>query len=115
MFDEAITKITSQQPAEHSPAWMVGEQLKDMLREQPECAELVLRDLDVKNMSITDCEKKIKEYADKHKSSDYSCVVPAEADRIIREFYGLPERGVHLSAAPDTEAPGKILDLADFF
>lgn len=115
MLTEAIEKISSQQPAERSPVWMVGEQLKDILREQPECAEIVLRDLDVKEMSITFCEKKMKEFADKHKNSGFSCVVPAESDRIIREFYGLPERGVHLSTAPDTEAPGKILDLADFF
>ncbi|NCB53058.1 MAG: hypothetical protein EOM54_14470 [Clostridia bacterium] len=115
MLEEALEKIIAQQPKDRTPVWMVGEQLKDILRAEPELAELVLQDLDVSEMSIKDCEKKIKEFADKNKSGGFSCVIPSEAERIIREFYGLPERGVRLTAAPTTEASGKILDLADFF
>lgn len=114
-LNEALEKISAQQPKDRTPVWMVGEQLKDILRAEPELAELVLHDLDVSGLSIADCEKKIKEFADKHKNGGFSCVIPSEADNIIRGFYGLPERGVRLDAAPTTEAPGKILDLADFF
>ena len=60
-------------------------------------------------MSITEAEKKIKAYADAHKTGSFACVTPAEADRILREFYGLPQRG----------KPGRDailgLDLADFW
>ena len=114
-LEKAVEMISGQQPSERSPVWMVGEQLKDILRAQPELAELVLQDLDVQDLSISACEKKIKEFADKHKSGGFSCVIPSEADNIIREFYGLPARGVRLTASPTTEAPVKVVDLADFF
>lgn len=105
-----LDKITAQQPKEHTPVWMVGEQLKDMLRAEPHLAEIVGQDLEVKEMSIAHCEKKIKAYADAHKSGNFSCVIPSEAERIIREFYGLPER----VAAPEP-AGDKLIRLEDFF
>lgn len=106
MLDEAIMKISAQQPKERTAVWMVGEQLKDILRQEPHLAEIVLQDLEREAMSIAKCEKKIKEFADKNKTGNFSCVVPAEADRIIREFYGLT--GVQ------PESKGIALDLADF-
>ena len=114
LLEQAIEMISAQQPKERCPVWMVGEQLKDILRAEPELAELVLQDLSVENLSIAACEKKIKEFADKHKSGGFSCVIPSEAENIIREFYGLPEHGVRLTASPTTEALGNILSLADF-
>lgn len=108
---KTIEAIEQQQPKERTPVWMVGEQLKDMLREEPHLAELVVQDLEQKGMSLAECEKKIKAFADKGKSGGFSCVIPAEAERIIREFYGLPERGT----TPEQKTPsGKVLDLADF-
>ena len=95
---QAIAAITAQQGEEHSTVWMAGEQLKDILRDQPECAELVLKDFENKAMGIAECEKKIKAYADelhskmKNKASGVG-VSPAEAEKIIRKFYGLPDRG----------------------
>ena len=74
---------------EGSPVWMVGEQLKDICRSEPHSAELVAQDLDVPEMSLANCEKKIKAYADKHRKGNFACVVPSVAERIIREFYGL--------------------------
>lgn len=111
-LEEVIRKIEAQQGQERTPAWMVGEQLKDMLRNEPHLAELVGQDLDKKDMGLEKCEKKIKAYADKHKSKGFACVIPAEAERIIREFYGLPERGA--GAACSTKGRGQLLDLADF-
>ena len=105
-LDEAIMKISAQQPKERTAVWMVGEQLKDILRQEPHLAEIVLQDLEREAMSITKCEKEIKKFADSHKSGNSSCVGPEDSDRIIREFYGLT--GVR------PESKGIVLDLADF-
>lgn len=106
-------KIAAQQPKERTAVWMVGEQLKDILQNEPHLQEIVLQDLENESMSIANCEKKIKAYADKHRVGNSSCTPPAEAERIIREFYGL-------SDAPAAEvAPvaggAKIVNLADFW
>lgn len=107
----AITAITAQQPTERTAVWMVGEQLKDMLRAEPHLAELVLEDLQSKEMSLANCEKKIKAYADKHKTGSFACVIPSEAETIIRDFYGLPKAG----EAPAGQIPDNVVSLADFF
>ena len=109
MIQEAIRKLREQQSKvkERSPQWMVAEQLIDLVRAEPRCAEILAQDLEVEAMSITEAEKKIKAYADGHKTGNFACVTPGEAERILREFYGLPERG--------GMAAGVIgLDLADF-
>ena len=87
----AFEKIAAQQKGrDGTPAWMVGEQLKDMCREDPRCEELLDKDLDVKEMGLEKAAAKIKEFADKHKTGNFACVTPIQADRILREFYGLP-------------------------
>lgn len=104
MLEEAIRKIEAQQPKKHGTVWGVGEQLKDMLRREPGLAEIVNRDLDVKGMSISDCEKKIKARADEIRKTARGssvCVTPMEAEEIIRKFYGLPER----EAGGDSSTP----------
>lgn len=108
----ALDKITAQQPRERTAVWMVGEQLKDMLRSEPHLAELVEQDLEVKEMSLARCEAKIKAFADGHRTGNFSCVVPAEAERIIREFYGLPAQGEAEGPAP---AGDSLIRLEDFF
>lgn len=107
----ALQKITAQQPKERTPVWMVGEQLKDILRAEPALAELAARDLDVEEMSLAACEKRIKAYADTHKTGNFACVIPSEAERIIREFYGLPEPG----AAEPGPVGDRVIRLEDFF
>lgn len=93
MVDKAIAMIEKQQEAvkPRSAPWMVGEQLKDICRREPRSAELIAQDLEVEKMSITEAEKKIKAYADKIKTGNFACVTPMEAEKILREFYGLPE------------------------
>lgn len=102
----AIEKITAQQPKECNNVWLLGEHLKDILRSEPRLAELVVQDLDVKEMSIAECEKKIKAFAEQHSRR----VETMEAERIIREFYGLPARG-------ETPKPveKRFMSLEDFF
>lgn len=105
----AFEKIAAQQGEENTPVWMVGEQLKDMIRDCPGWQEIVEQDLEQETMSLAECEKKIKAYADKHKKNGFACVVPSVAEKIIRDFYGLTDE------AKGTAAGGNVINLADFF
>ena len=114
MLEKCITAISEQQKGkENSAVWFVGEQLKDICRVTPGAADIVLQDLSVPEMSIEKCEKKIKALADeRHKKNKGNCafVSPAEADKIIRAFYGI-------SAAAEQSKPAaaaKTIDLDDF-
>ncbi len=117
-INEAIRAIEAQQEKvkSRSPQWMVGEQLKDICRSEPASAELICQDLQVEKMSITEAEKKIKAFADAHKTGNFACVTPAEAEKILREFYGLPDGGTSQGAAVGPQEPpaGKVLNLIDF-
>lgn len=98
-----------QKGIENTAPWMVGEQLKDICRADPFCAELVEKDLQVSGMGLKDCEKKIKQYADSHKKGSFACVPPNVAEDIIRKFYGLPDRN------QKQEPPANdVIDLEDF-
>lgn len=126
---KAFALVEEQQKAveECRPAWCVGEQLKIIIREEPDSAELLARDLEVKEMSITMAEKKIREKADElHKSSKGKCVcvTPMQAEAVLRKFYGLkdrenlvpddkvPEEGTD---APSGETGTDTINLEDFF
>ncbi len=109
--ERAIALLEEQQAKvqARSPQWMVAEQLKDICRHEPHCAELIAQDLENPAMSITEAEKKIKAFSDGHRTGNFGCVTPAESDRILREFYGLP--------SPEAEPPSagaQVLNLADF-
>lgn len=60
MQNNAIAAIEAQQPKERSAIWMVGEQLKDMVRAEPGIAPLLLADLAGKGMGLADAEQQIK-------------------------------------------------------
>lgn len=113
-----LDKITAQQNQHKkgSAPWCVGEQLKDILRAQPEAADLVAQDLDQKGMGIADCEKKIAAFAKSNSQGNVGFCGPADADRIIREFYGIPAR--REGAIPPAGAPAparrRTIRLADF-
>ena len=109
-------KIEAQQKKEsgRTDAWMVGEQLKDICRAEPRSAELIDKDLDVDKMSIREAAKKIKAFADSHKTGSFACVTPAEADRILREFYGLGQERAAEGVGPYEGNGGKIISLEDF-
>ena len=112
-YEDAVADIEAQQPKERGPVWMVGEQLKDMLHDEPALADLLVRDLSGGGMTLADAEKKVAEQARKNKVGDCGCVTPAEAEDILRKFYGLPPRG---QATEQTKkaAKGVMIDLADF-
>ena len=95
-------KIAEQQKGmENTAVYMVGEQLKDIIRGNSDMEELV---------SLRTCEEKIKAYADeKHKElkGNCVCVTPIEADKLIREFYGLPEAAAEGKTAQPAAASAK--------
>ena len=110
----AALKAQQEKVKARGPQWMVAEQLMDICRREPESAELIGQDLERSGMSITDAEKKIKAFADSHKTGNFACVTPIEAEDILREFYGLAKAE---SAAAAVSAAGSLtvgLDLTDF-
>lgn len=115
--EQAIQAIEAQQAKvkERSPQWMVGEQLKDICSHEPRSAELIAQDLENEAMSITEAEKKIKAFADAHKTGGFACVTPVEADRILREFYGLPVAGETVQPLSPEQAKDNVFRLEDFF
>lgn len=104
-------KIELQQKGKENTApWMVGEQLKDICRRESAAAELVEKDLDIKEMSLEACEKKIRAWADAHKKGNCAVVPPNVAEGIIRKFYGIPEPNEMIAIGPFAE----IVDFSDF-
>ena len=112
MIEQAIALLEEQQSKvkECSAPWMVAEQLKDICRREPASAELIAQDLENPEMGIIQAEKKIKAFADAHKTGSFSCVTPLESEGILREFYGLGATG----AASVGGSSSKVLNLADF-
>ena len=108
VLSEVITAIEAQQPEQHSAVWMVGEQLKDICRSDPAAAELLLADLlHNPDMTLANAEKKIEERARKNKVGKCGCVTPAEAEDILRDFFGLGAPGRAVNAPV-------VIELADF-
>lgn len=109
---EAILQIEAQQKGkEHTSIYMVGEQLKDIIGNDDYLAELIVQDLKNKEMSLEKCEAKIHARADElHKQygGNCACVNPKDAEKIIREFYGL-----HKNTAPTSADEKKIVSLMD--
>lgn len=112
----ALAAIAAQQPKTRSAIWMVGEQLKDMVRAEPGIAPLLLADLAGKGMGLADAEQQIAA-AKKNKVGNVGVVTPAEAEDILRSFYGLPPRGAAQEPERDEAkftAPEGMLDLSAF-
>ena len=92
------------------PAWMVGEQLKDICRADPHCADIVEEDLESESMSLEKAAAALKKYSDdNHGKARCFCITPKVADSILRKFYGLPE-----AAAESTPESAGTFDLSAF-
>ena len=74
--------ITAQQKGkENTAVWMVGEQLKEICRNDRRCAEIVAQDLTKESMSIEEAEKQSHAWADKQKRiGNCVCVPPNKAE-----------------------------------
>lgn len=116
----ALEKIEAQQKGkENTDVWMVGEQLKDMIRGEPLLEPIIDKDLDVSGMSLENAAGKIREYSDKNrKGQKCFCVPPNVAEGIIREFYGLPpalgSKPAPVTTPEPQPEPPKILGLSAF-
>ena len=103
-----------QKGMEDTTVFIVGEQLKDICRADPNCAAIVAEDLQQEAMSIANCEKKIKAFADNihRKTKKNVGVSQAAAEKIIWEFYGLPTAGTAKQDVPTREdVATAVLDL----
>lgn len=89
-----LEKLKEQTKDKSGTVNMCGRQIWDIVQTNPDFAEIISADLDSKEMTLTMCEKKIRACADeKHRKEKggSAAVSPAEAENIIRKFYGLPE------------------------
>ncbi len=116
---EVIEELQAKTKA-RSAAWMVGEQLKDMVRREPGIGALIAQDLTTGGMTLEKAEAKIRDYAGKHRTGNFACVTPAEAEQLLREYFGLPEAGGPSSDAcgdtfPQGKADEEAVSLEDFF
>ena len=93
------------------PAWMVGEQLKDICRADESLAAIVAEDLTSEAMSLTKAAAELKKYADKNHTGRSFCITPKVAEGILRKFYGLPEAGAE---KPEPQKKTGVIDLFSF-
>lgn len=109
----AFETIEAQQRGkENTPAWMVGQQLKDIIRREPWNEALLAQDLAVPEMSLEKAAGQIKAWADKQpRKGNCVCVPPNVAEDILRKFYGLRE-GPEAGVEPPERA--ELLDLSSF-
>ena len=108
-LESAIKAIESQQPKLRNDIWMVGEQLKDLLRGEPKWADMVEMDIKNKDQNLEAIAKKIRERAQKNKTGSFGCVTPAEAEEIIRKTFCIPDH------EEENPAPSNVISLEDFF
>ena len=110
---QEVTEIIRKQQGPRGPVWMCGEQLLEMIAPDEAAAKLVLNDLKHGGMSLKACEANIRTFAQKNGR----CCTGAEAEKIIRTYFGLPEQTE--APKPEPAAPpapaGNIVNLEDFF
>ena len=109
---QEATEIIRGQQGKRGPVWMCGEQLLEMIAADEEAAKLVLDDLKHGGMSLKGCEAKIRAFANKNGS----CCTGAEAEKIIREYFGLQKAETARQEPETATAPADdIINLEDFF
>ena len=108
---QEVTEIIRKQQGPRGPVWMCGEQLLEMIAKDENATKLVLDDLTHGGMSLEKCEKKIREFARGHGG----CCTGAEGEKIIREYFGLPEKKEAGMQEPMDEPADDVIDLEAFF
>lgn len=89
----------------------VGEILMRICETNQAAAEIVEQDLGNPDMSLEKCFAKMRETAQKKQKNSCYYMPHEEAEKIIREFYGIPERTKKAGATHQHQA--EIIDLAD--
>ena len=90
---------------EGTDVFFCGEQLKDIVGNNANQAEIVLKDFEA-GMDVKKCAAEIKKLADeKKKTVKGNCVVvsPKEAEEVIRKYFGLNEEAKKDSLLVDLE------------
>ena len=100
---------------ETEPRFMIGEQLKEIAEREPLSAELLERDLEIEEMSLEAAEKHFQKYADKnHGKAKAFCITPKVAERLLREFYGLPIPEENAPEKKEADSSAGYIDLSSF-
>ncbi len=100
---------------ENEPRFMVGEQLKEIAEREPLSAELLERDLEIEEMNLEAAEKHFQKYADKnHGKAKAFCITPKVAERLLREFYGLPIPEENAPEKKEADSSAGYIDLSSF-
>ena len=104
-------EVEKQQPPKRGPVWMVGEQIKDMLRGDPHGCRIVTEDLQAKPKALQEIEKQICQYA----RQNGNCCCGSEAEKFIRNYFALPEQTEEPDEVPQVPAEDGVIDLEAFF
>lgn len=100
---------------ETEPRFMIGEQLKEIAEREPLSAELLERDLEIEEMNLEAAEEHFQEYADKnHGKAKAFCITPKVAERLLREFYGLPIPEDNAPEKKEADSSAGYIDLSSF-
>ena len=80
-------------------------------------AEIIAQDLDVKEMNIAAAQTHLTNYARKHKDGNSFYMNEKTAEKLLREFYKLPDEPEAQKPKEQPKKPsrqhGKIVDLFD--
>ncbi len=108
--------IAKQQKGHESkPRFMIGEQLKDIAEREPISAELLTRDLQIKEMNLEAAEKHFQAYSDKQSGQKGTfCITPVVAEKLLREFYGLPIPEENAPEKKEADSSAGYIDLSAF-
>ena len=100
---------------ENKPRFMIGEQLKEIAEREPLSAELLERDLEIEEMNLEAAEKHFQEHADRnHGKAKAFCITPKVAERLLREFYGLPIPEENAPEKKEADSSAGYIDLSSF-
>ena len=100
---------------ENKPRFMIGEQLKEIAEREPLSAELLERDLEISEMSLEAAEKHFQAYSDKQSGKKGTfCITPVVAERLLREFYGLPSPEENDPEKKEADGSAGYIDLSSF-
>lgn len=100
---------------ETEPRFMIGEQLKEIAEREPLSAELLERDLEIEEMNLEAAEKHFQKYADRnHGKAKAFCITPKVAERLLREFYGLPIPEENAPEKKEADSSAGYIDLSSF-
>ena len=120
MLKQKLHKIITDQQKGHEskPRFMIGEQLKEIAEREPLSAELLERDLQIREMNLEAAEKHFQEYADEQtrgkRSNVVFCITPKVAEQLLREFYGLPIPEENAPEKKEADSSEEYIDLSSF-